>query len=54
MQNKESQEMESPDDLYSTCPSGEAFPIPKKSDHEAEFERVRKIVEEQRGLGGRS
>ena len=51
MQNKESLEVESPGDLYSTCPSGEAFPIPKKADHEAESERVRKIVEEQRRLG---
>ena len=51
MQNKESQELESTADLYSTCPSGEAFPIPKNADHEAEFERVRKIVEEQRRLG---
>jgi hypothetical protein len=51
IQNKEYQEVESPGDVYSTCPAGEAFPIPKKADHEAEFERVREIIEEQRRLG---
>ena len=48
MKNKAPQYSE---DLYSICPAGEAFLIPGKADHEAEFVRVKKIVEEQRGLG---
>jgi len=51
MQNEAPQELESSSELYSTCPAGEAFLIPKKADHKAEFERVRKLVEEQRRLG---
>ena len=51
MQNEASQKVEHSNDLYSTCPAGEVFLIPRKADHEAEFERVRGIVEEQRRLG---
>ncbi len=35
----------------SICPTGEAFPLPKEADYEKEFERLRKIVNEQRLLG---
>ncbi|MDR3570418.1 MAG: nucleotide sugar dehydrogenase [Syntrophobacteraceae bacterium] len=37
--------------LFSTCPAGETFPIPKESEHEAEIAGLRKIVEKQRALG---
>ncbi len=36
---------------YSVCPTGEAFPLPRESDYAAEFERLRKVVEEQRLMG---
>ncbi|SPF49909.1 conserved hypothetical protein [Syntrophobacter sp. SbD1] len=48
---KISHDMESPDSLYSVCPAGEVFPIPRQSDYDAEFARVSKIVDEQRSLG---
>ncbi len=51
MQERESQKLETPGGIYSTCPSGEVFPIPNKEDEEAELERVRKIVEQHRRLG---
>jgi UDP-N-acetyl-D-glucosamine dehydrogenase len=51
MQDKAANKLESLDDLYSTCPTGEVFPIPKQSDHQAEFARISKIVVEQRSLG---
>jgi nucleotide sugar dehydrogenase len=51
MRNEAFQELESSIDLYSICPAGEAFPIPKEADHKAEFERLRMLVEEQRRLG---
>ncbi len=51
MQNKTCQDPEVPVNLYSTCPAGEIFPIPKESEHEEEIARLGKIVEEQRGLG---
>ena len=33
---------------YSTCPSGEKFPLPKPEDYAAKFEHLQKRVEEQR------
>ena len=32
----------------SICPAGESFPLPQEEDYEIEFERVKKIVNEQR------
>ena len=51
MQNKVPNELEPLNDLYSTCPAGEVFLIPKQSEDQAEFARVGKIVAEQRSLG---
>ena len=51
MQKEASEQLESQNDLYSTCPAGEVFPIPTISDHETESARVGKIVEQQRRLG---
>jgi nucleotide sugar dehydrogenase len=33
---------------YSTCPSGEIFPLPNDDDYASEFEKMQKLVEEQR------
>ena len=33
---------------YSTCPSGEKFPLPKDEDYAGEFKKMQKLVEEQR------
>ena len=33
---------------YSTCPSGEKFPLPKDDDYASEFKKMQKLVEEQR------
>ena len=33
---------------YSTCPSGEKFPLPKDEDYTSEFKKIQKLVEEQR------
>jgi nucleotide sugar dehydrogenase len=33
---------------YSTCPSGEKFPLPKDNDYANEFKKMQKLVEEQR------
>ena len=33
---------------YSTCPSGEKFPLPKDNDYAKEFKKMQKLVEEQR------
>jgi nucleotide sugar dehydrogenase len=33
---------------YSTCPSGEKFPLPKDEDYANEFKRMQRLVEEQR------
>ena len=33
---------------YSTCPSGEKFPLPKDDDYASEFNKMQKLVEEQR------
>jgi nucleotide sugar dehydrogenase len=33
---------------YSTCPSGEKFPLPKDDDYVSEFKKMQKLVEEQR------
>ena len=35
---------------YSICPSGEKFPLPAAKDYSGEFEKIEKIVEEQRAL----
>lgn len=35
----------------STCPAGEAFSLPSPEDYETEFERLRKLVREQRLMG---
>ena len=36
---------------YSISPGGEKFPLPAKEEHGKEFERVKKIVDEQREMG---
>lgn len=36
---------------YSTCPSGESFPLPGPEDYDREFKRLQKLVKEQRLLG---
>ena len=36
---------------YSISPAGERFPIPKPEDYEAEFERLKKLVEKERKKG---
>jgi len=33
---------------YSTCPSGEKFPLPKDDDYASEFQKMKKLVKEQR------
>jgi len=33
---------------YSTCPSGEKFPLPKATDYASEFKKMQKLVAEQR------
>jgi UDP-N-acetyl-D-glucosamine dehydrogenase len=33
---------------YSTCPSGEKFPLPKNDEYASEFKKMQKLVEEQR------
>jgi len=35
---------------YSICPSGEKFPLPAAEDYKKEFEKIQKLVEEQRSL----
>lgn len=37
--------------LVSVSPSGEAFPLPQKEDYDREFERLKKLVDEQRQMG---
>ena len=37
--------------LISTSPSGEVFPLPQKEDYDREFERLKKLVDEQRQMG---
>jgi nucleotide sugar dehydrogenase len=51
MQNEASQKPEFQNDLYSVSPTGEVFPVPTRSDDEAESVRLGKIIEEQRSLG---
>ena len=36
---------------YSVSPAGEKFPIPEKADYAAEFDRIAKLVEENRAAG---
>ena len=36
--------------MYSICPSGEKFPLPAAEDYTKEFEKIQKIVAEQRSL----
>ncbi|MFZ2447550.1 MAG: nucleotide sugar dehydrogenase [Syntrophobacteraceae bacterium] len=43
---------ETPQALYSICPAGNAFPLPQsQSEYDLEYERLQKIVGEQRLLG---
>lgn len=44
-------QLEIPQTLYSTCPAGEAFPLPQEQDYEQEFERLQKVIAEQRRMG---
>jgi len=37
--------------LISTSPSGEAFQLPQEEDYDREFERLKKLVDEQRQMG---
>jgi len=36
---------------FSTCPAGEEFPLPSESDYAAEFQKIQKLVENQRRKG---
>jgi len=36
---------------FSTCPAGEEFPLPSESDYAAEFQKIQKLVENQRQKG---
>ncbi len=36
---------------YSVSPNGEEFPIPNEKDYKAEYDRLKKIVDEQKALG---
>jgi UDP-N-acetyl-D-glucosamine dehydrogenase len=38
-------------DTYSISPDGEKFPIPHKEEYAAEFSRIKKLAEQQRGKG---
>jgi nucleotide sugar dehydrogenase len=42
---------DSMNETFSVAPDGERFPLPTPSDYEREFERLSKLVEEQRKLG---
>jgi len=44
-------QVETPQTPYSTCPSGEVFPLPEEHDYEVEFERLQKLIDEQRRMG---
>ncbi len=37
--------------LSSTCPAGEVFPLPREKDYDLEFERLKKLIDEQRRMG---
>lgn len=43
--------METQATRYSVSPAGEKFPIPEKSDYPAEFDRIAKLVEQNRAAG---
>jgi UDP-N-acetyl-D-glucosamine dehydrogenase len=37
--------------VVSVCPAGEVFPLPNEEDYANEFEKLRKVVQDQRSLG---
>lgn len=37
--------------LVSTCPAGEAFPLPVQEEYDVEFKRLKKLVEKHRSMG---
>jgi sugar phosphate isomerase/epimerase len=39
------------DHLASVSPNGESFPLPNQRDYELEFERLKKLVNEQKAMG---
>ncbi|MEN6439692.1 MAG: nucleotide sugar dehydrogenase [Syntrophobacter sp.] len=42
---------DNPQTLYSTCPAGEVFPLPQEHEYEQEFDRLQKVIAEQRLMG---
>lgn len=51
MQSQTGHDPQVPNNLFSTCPAGEMFPIPGESDHAKEIARLGEIVAQQRSLG---
>jgi nucleotide sugar dehydrogenase len=51
MQSHTGHDLQVPNNLFSTCPAGEMFPIPGESDHAKEIARLGEIVAQQRSLG---
>jgi UDP-N-acetyl-D-glucosamine dehydrogenase len=49
-QKPEKNDLESPELPVSVCPAGRVFSLPQKKDYDREFEKLRKIAEEQRAL----
>jgi len=45
------QDQQSGQAAYSTCPSGEKFPLPSQAEYASEFDTVKKAVDEQRSKG---
>ncbi|MGC9195884.1 MAG: nucleotide sugar dehydrogenase [Syntrophobacteraceae bacterium] len=51
MQSQTGHDPQVQSNLFSTCPAGEMFPIPRESEHAQEIARLREIVAQQRSLG---
>ena len=43
--------MAQPEQLYSICPAGERFPLPDEAQYSEEFQKIKKLVDRQRGNG---
>src|SRR5512136_1088830 len=43
--------MNQAEQLVSVSPSGESFPLPQQQDYDLEFERLQRLVHEQRAIG---
>ena len=48
--SKKKQDLHGEQQVFSICPSGGKFPLPAEEDYAKEFEKIQKIVEEQRSL----